>query len=195
MNVTFKTLKKHDPTANWNEGFNLRVNGKEPVFYTHAASGLPEWKSWEVLNNRQGGWYTNHDGTTYKDGSGLAHGLVLMLPNSPGFPEGRFLAGYLWGDNGEICMYPEIFREKEEAARKADSHAKAFAELCQEDSYKFEQFRKLEEAVEEESKRVEECFTLRNYKKFKHLREEVSELCKSIRKTKKRMAEDYPDYG
>jgi hypothetical protein len=148
MKTTFKTLQKHIP------GIDAGFNNKTRIYYIHSNTGL-ETRANEILCSRHDGYYTNHDGTTYKDGSGSAWGVVFTLPAMPGFPDGRFLAGYLWGDNGERVIYPEMFDSADDAARAADSHAEYFAEMQREDSARFDAM----QDAETECERAEEIAT------------------------------------
>lgn len=89
------------------------------------------------------GWYTNADGTSYRDGSGKARGIVARLTH------GRFIAGYHWGDNDERVYFPEVFTDESDAARAADSHAESFADTAREDSERFERMTRAETAAQD----------------------------------------------
>lgn len=194
-NITFETLKKHaSPQAARQIDKGLNDNGKTPVFYCHCPYGHTEEWAHEIVRLGHTGWFTQADGTTYKDGTGLARGIVLSLPPMPGYPEGRFLAGYWWGDNDERVIYPELYSDKEEAARAADSHAERWAAIARDDNEKFEAARTLENDIEDGLARLRECLVLRHRACMAYVRDEARELCESIRTMRETLRTDYADY-
>jgi hypothetical protein len=171
------------------------LNNKEPIFYWHGKD--PELNiKWahNIVSMRYTGWFTNEDGSTYKDGSGLCRGFVLTLPKMPGFPHGRFIAGYHWGDNDEYCLYPDIFQDIEKAARKADWHSERFSEMAREDNSRWNKARDLENDTEDAIKRLRECLVLRNKKCLSYVREEISEILETIRSNRDRLQNEFADY-
>lgn len=197
MKTTLATIRKYarNPGA-IDSGFNTDARGnKEPVFY-YFSEELPESFCDGVDKSiRHTGWYTNDDGTTYKDGSGKARGIVVNLPASPGFPDGRFLAGYYWGDNDERAVYPDVFSDEKEAARYADSYAEQYAEMAREDNRKFEAARHLENEIETAFTRMRECLALRHRACMSYVRDEIAELCESIRNKRQTLRTEYADYA
>lgn len=93
------------------------------------------------------GWHTMANGETFKDGTGLARGIVARLPH------GRFIAGYWWGDNGERVYFPEVHTCPRDAARAADSHAETFADSAREDSERFNRMQDAESVDDYEKAR------------------------------------------
>lgn len=153
MNISLQTLRKYAKSP---ERIDAGKNDGEPVFY-YFGDLLPHAWADDVCHGiRHTGWFTMADGTTYKDGSGKARGAVIQLPPMPGFPDGRYLAGYWWGDNGEFVVWPELYKDETEAARAADSHAEYFAESAREDNERFETM----QDAERETEKKEQLFKL-----------------------------------
>jgi hypothetical protein len=107
----------------------------------------------EVLPLDHRGWFTDDDDAT-------AEGIVARLPH------GRFLAGYVWHDNGERVYFPRVFDDERDAARMADEHALVFAESSREDSARFDAMTLAEFDVENKTLEVEKSFALRHRTKF-----------------------------
>jgi len=95
----------------------------------------------DVVRLNHTGWYTNPFGETFKDGSGLCHGVVARLA---GGGPARFVAGYRMGDHddddaGTFAMRAlyvatssdesDIEQAGQDAARVADKLASMVAEL------------------------------------------------------------------
>lgn len=181
--------------AGLSAGFNGEGLGRVSVWYSHTGphfrdeTPVHDRDAWAVSSREHHkGWYTEHDGTTSRDGSGLAWGIVARLPHS------RFIAGYQWGDNDERVYFSEIFSDEGKACRAADSHAESFAEMCKEDSYKNEQARELSESIEEAFTRLRECLALRNKACFARLRDEARELMATIREKRHELKTEFSGY-
>lgn len=134
--------------AGLNQGFNGKGFTRVPVWYGHGGAQFRDERFAHECEDGPDhtGWYTQADGATSRDGSGLARGIVGRLPH------GRFIAGYWWGDNGERVYFADVYDDEREAARMADEHARVFAEDAREDNERFEAMREAEES--EESARV-----------------------------------------
>jgi hypothetical protein len=163
---------------------------KSAMWYSHAGE---QFRGERFADECEGGpdhrgWFTQADGTTYKDGTGLARGIVARLPH------GRFIAGYWSGDNGERVYLPEVFTEEREAARAADGHAESFADMAREDNEKWEAARELESETEDAEKRLRECLALRHRACTAYVREEARELIETIRGNRARLAGEFADY-
>ena len=159
MNISLQTVRKY---ASIPEQIYSGKNDGEPVFY-YFGDLLPcAWADDVCRDIRHTGWFTNANGETFKDGSGKARGIVAQLPPAPGFPCGRFLAGYRWGDNGESTIWPELYKDETEAARAADSHAEAFAESAREDSERFDTMQDAERETEEKEREFKLAFMARH---------------------------------
>lgn len=194
MKTTLATVHKHG-NKTIDAGFNTDSRGnREPVFY-YFGSQLPE-QYCDELNSSIGhtGWHTNSDGVTCKDGSGEARGIVVALPAMPGFPDGRFMAGYVWGDNDERVLWPEVYADSSDAARMADNHAERFADMQREDNEKWETARTLEIDIEDALTRLRECLALRHRQCMTYVRDEITELCETIRDKRETLAADYAQY-
>jgi len=194
MKTTLKTLQKHGGTS-IDAGFNTDSRGiKEPVFY-YFGDLLSESFCDEVDRYiDHTGWFTNDDGTTYKDGSGKARGIVVELPSMPGFPNGRFLAGYMWGDNNERVLWPELYSGDKEAARAADSRAEYFADIQREDNRKYNAASDIETAIDDKLTRLRECIALRHKACMDYVREEIADICEQIRAHREALKTEYSDY-
>lgn len=159
MDISLYTLRKYAKSP---EQIYSGKNDGDPVFY-YFGDLLPcAWADDVCRGIRHTGWFTNADGATFKDGSGKARGIVTQLPPAPGFPGGRFLAGYWWGDNAESVVWPELYDDETEAARAADSHAEAFAESAREDSERFDAMQDAENETEEKEQEFNLAFTARH---------------------------------
>ena len=133
--------------AGLNQGFNGTGAGSVPVWYGHTG---PQFRDERFAHGCEGGpdhtgWHTQANGETFRDGTGLARGIVGRLPH------GRFIAGYWWGDNGERVYFSDVFHDEAEAANAADSHAESFADDARDDNERFEAMRDAE-SVEEPAK-------------------------------------------
>lgn len=94
------------------------LNGKGTVvWYTYQGPYFRhERDAHDIVRMRHKGYYTSSHWDE------LAFGIVASLPH------GRFLAGYRWDSNDERVYFPEVFDNREDAARMADEHARVFAE-------------------------------------------------------------------
>lgn len=168
------------------DGLNAGFNDGSPVWYSH---GGEQFKREQFADVDHNGWYTNEEGETARDGSGLARGIVVNLSH------GRFIAGYWWGDNGERVYFPEIFTDESEAARHADYLAERFAENARDDNAKYNEARRLEDESEEKRERLAECLALaRINHKREAMREEARELIARIREIRETLKSDFSAY-
>ena len=88
-------------------------------------------------------------GETYTAGTGKAGGYGYHK-ESAAFCDAIRSAGIeLYGDDGESVLWPEMFSDREDAAREADYHAEKFAEICREDDAKWNAAREIEDKIEE----------------------------------------------
>ena len=149
------------------------------IWYTHDAPAFPEKFADEVLQSRGRGYYTDIDAR------GTARGIVARLPH------GRFLAGYLWSDNGERVYFGEIHTDERDAAHAADGHAERFADEARDDSQRSTDMMDLELEINKEAERLTECFMLRQ--RGEKWRDEARDLCGTIRNKRKTLARDYGD--
>lgn len=177
MNIQFKTLKKHIPQ------FDQGSNDKNPIFYTHEKVYFQ--LAHKIIHLDYTGWFTDCENST------LAKGIVITLPAMPGFPNGRFLAGYYWGVNGETVLYPEMYADINEAAHAADSHAESFADKEREHNEKWQAARDIEYKIEIKEKRLIECLALRNKKCMSYIRAEISTICDRLRDMRHVLKTDY----
>lgn len=147
--VRFATLRSAS-------GFDQGLNDGAPVWYSHNAAMPRERFADECEGGPDHrGWYTQADGMTYVDDTGLARGIVARLSH------GRFISGYWWGDNGERVYFPEVYGDERKAARAADSHAETFAETAREDSERFNRMQNAETACDEAAENLRDCWALR----------------------------------
>jgi hypothetical protein len=192
MKTTIQTLRKYAKNP---QSLDVGSNDGTPFIYYFGAL-LPEDFSHEIIRLNHTGWFTNAEGCSYKDGSGLARGLVVSLPASPGFPEGRFLAGYYWGDNDERVLYLDLYRDKDEAARDADGYAESFAEDQREHDEKWQRARELEDEISEKSREICKLFEIRHITGkhwAEHPREILRETIAEIREMRETLRKDFAD--
>lgn len=175
-----------------NPGFNGEGFARVPVWYSH---GGEQFRGEAFAHDCEGGpdhtgWHTNHDGATYRDGSGLARGIVGRLPH------GRFIAGYWWGDNGERVYFAEIFDNERDAARAADSHAESFAEECRDDSERHDAMRDAEDEEQTARDAAMRAIQARNVSAWhrEQARDKIQEL-RDARETLKERTETYEKGG
>lgn len=133
------------------------------------------------------GWYTNEDGTTYKDGSGLCRGIVASLTHN------RFIAGYHWGDDDERVWFSEIYTDEESAARAADQHAEQFAETQREDDARFNAMHLAEFDAEEKTIELQKALVLRNIPNFGG-RDRVRNYLEKLREARKELNRAIKEY-
>lgn len=161
-------------------------DGDRAIWYTHIGPYFrDEQFADELLDLRHRGWLTNAEGETYKDGSGVARGIVARLPH------GRFLVGYWWGDNNERVYYPELYNDTDEAARAADRYAERFAEVVREHDQRWHEARQCEEAEESAVRRLRECLALRHRDCMSYVRAEAHQLVKTIRSRRHQLATEF----
>jgi nicotinamide mononucleotide adenylyltransferase len=144
--VRFATLR----TAS---GLSPGRNSNEPIWCCHDGEQFRnERDAHDIVRSLPQGWYTDDERET-------AIGIVA------GLPHGRFLAGYRWTSNdervyfGEIfdderVYFGEIFDDEDNAARAADGHAEAFAEVEREYSERWSAAQRLQDDIEEETERL-----------------------------------------
>ena len=176
MNISLTTLHKYAKNP---EQIAIGKNAGEPVFYWFGDLLPYSWADDCEDGPNHTGWFTYADGTCYKDGSGKSRGVVIQLPSVPGFPDGRYLAGYWCGDNGEFVVWPELYKDEKDAAWMADEHAETFAELAREDNERYEAMMLTEMDYENKLLEVQKAFALRHRAKFggpEHVREVIEEL-------------------
>ncbi len=171
MKTTLKTVQKYT-VCNVSEG----KNDNEPIFYGFGEFGEGEQNASGILSCRHDGWYTD------AHLNGLACGVIAEFPPRPGFPDGWFLAGYHWQENDERVYWPEVFAEKEEAARQADSHAEHFANLAREDSERFDEMQQAENKLEEVKAELQLILPARNVNQ--ELRDSVLECIKEYKEAR-----------
>lgn len=191
MKTTLQTIRKY---ARKPETIDIGKNDNEPVFY-YFGELLPEQWCDEVYRGiRHNGWFTSADGTTFKDGSGKCRGIVVSLPAAPGFPNGRHLAGYWWGDNDERVLWPELYFDADTAACAADRHAERMAEAEREHNEKWEAARDIENDIETAFHRLRECIALRHRACMAYVRDEIRDLIETIREKRETLETEYADY-
>lgn len=175
------------------QGFNGEGLGRTPVWYSMSKGNnfrdehaVHEGNRNHRINHK--GWYTEFDGTTYKDGTGLCWGIVGRLPH------GRFIAGYELGGTEKV-YFPTVYDDEDEAVSAADEHARVQAELCQEDSAEQEALREAEDLVTdlstelaEQRLRIKEAAALRHNPAFPYMAERLKELCEDCRDIKDKLA-------
>lgn len=189
MKITFETVRKHS-----RKQLDKGADGKETVFYGFGDVFDNETYAHEIVRMNYTGWFTEEDGTTYWDGWGLVRGIVAELPAMPGFNNGRFLAGYHWGDNDEKVYFPALFDNAEDAAYAADSHAESFAELQREDNAKFKRADAIQSDIAIGVIRLRECLALRNRGCMSYVRDEAHELISQIKEWRETLRTEYADF-
>lgn len=191
MKTTLQTIRKY---AKGPAAIDAGRQDGKPVFYFFGDQFEDEQFAHNILGLRYTGWFTNDEGETFVDGSGLARGIVVTLPASPGFPDGRFLAGYHWGDNDERVIWPDLYSSPEDAARDADHYAERFADQSREDSYRCNEARDLETKIDDGLTRLRECIALRHRTCMGYARDEIRDLCETIRQARETLRTDYANY-
>lgn len=136
----------------------------------------------EIVERLPRGWYTD------SECSDTAIGIVA------GLPHGRFIAGYRWTSNDERVYFPELHDDESDAAHAANGHAELFAESAREDSEKYDTARDLEAQNEDALTRLRECLVLRHKACMVYVREEVADLCATIRNNRARLQNEFSDY-
>lgn len=165
-------------------GLNPGFNGDTPVWYSH--NDGPQFRderlATDILGSDHTGYYTDTD---YSE---TARGIVARLTH------GRFIAGYEWSSNGERVYFAEVFDDEREAARSADRQAEIFADQSREDSAKYYAARDLETSIEDALHRLRECMALRHKKCMTYVRDEITEICATIRECRETLRTEYSDY-
>lgn len=162
--------------AGLNAGFDSTGPRKTAVWYTHTGEYFRD----ETEGNT--GYYTD----IFQDEK--ARGIIGRLPH------GRYIAGYTWTANDERVYFDEVFTDEKEAARMAAEHARVFAENAFEDSQACEEARTIETEIETITARLNECYALRNIKRMKYTRTEVSIACAAIREKRETLKTKYANY-
>lgn len=172
-----------DKIAVWcshGEGKNFRHEVR-----AHAHDDCPHYLSREAH-----GFYTDMDGRA------TCYPIIAML-NKGRDEEARYIAGYQWTDNGERVYFDRIFDGRgaaKEACLFAYQRAEAFADIAREDSYQYDQARKLEEKIEESLQRLRECLVMRHRTCMEYVRDEARELLETIRQSRATLKSDYAQY-
>lgn len=165
------------------DGLSQGLDDKAPIWYSHGGEQFrDERNATDILESRHTGYYTN------TDASETARGIVARLPH------GRFIAGHFWSDNGERVYFPDVFDDKRDAAHFADGRAEWFAEQSREDSARYNEARDLETKIEDGLIRLRECIALRHSACMEYVRDEIRELCETIRETRETLRTDYANY-
>lgn len=126
------------------------------------------------------GWYTDDT-----DCSETARGIVSRLTH------GRFIAGYYLTMNDERVYFPEVFADETDAAQMSDEHARVIGEQESEHAARFNAAQKLESSIEDSLERLRECLALRHRECMSYVREEIAELCATVREARKTLASEY----
>ena len=178
MKISLQTLRKYAINP---DQIDRGRNSDEPVFYWFG--NILDYSEAHdcAAHIRHRGWFTD------SDCSSKAVAVVFELPSCPGFPNGRFLAGYHWTDNGEFVAWPELFKDKTEAARRADSHAERFAELAREDNARFEAMQDAESEADEAQQAAKLAIMARNVSS-EH-RDIAREKIEELRAAREKLAE------
>lgn len=194
---------KHADPINWRDArrytlksyaaayamFSQGSNDGKPVWYCHTGETFRnERYAHEVLKLGHTGWYDNPDGESSRDGSGLIRGIVGSLSH------GRFIAGYELGSSDERVYFDCVYSDEDSAARAADSHAETIADKEREYQTIWREARDVENENENAFKRLRECIALRNRKCMGYIRDEVRELCETIRTNRARLSGEFADY-
>lgn len=165
------------------------LTGKTPVWYCHTGQQFRhEVKANEYVNKYSNGYYTNADGETSKDGSGLCYGIISMLPH------GKFIAGYFVGDNNERVYFDQMFDCEYDAASMADEHARVQAEAMQEYSQRFNDYQELTDKIDGYVERLKECLALRNKPDFEYTRRTAKHLILRINCEREEIKQSYADF-
>lgn len=190
----FNPHTRHDPAdwraardwklSSWESAYGVLSRGSQSgavVWYSHAGEVFREERdAGDIVGARSAPcWHTDTDGRE------TAYGIVARLPH------GRFLAGYRWDSNDERVYFPGVFTDETDAAYMASEHARVFADVAREDSERFEAAQALETGIEENLRRLRECIALRHRECMGYVREEVAELCESIRTARETLRTDF----
>lgn len=181
-------------------GFDTVGRRRIPVYVCYAdrhggndefrdVRAIHECEAWSrrERNDHHTGWYTDPDGVTSRDGSGLCWGIIARLSH------GRFLAGYQMGDGDSQVFRLDIHDDEQEACRAADELARIAAEHEQEYQQRWREARDLEDKAETAMQRLRECLALRHRDCMTYVREEARECIATIREARDTLARDYAD--
>ncbi len=142
--------------GSWQAAFCTLDQGAQdgtPIWYCHTGPQFRnERDAHEIIRNgHHKGWFTD------TDCSETAIGIVGMLTH------GRYIAGYRWTSNDERIYWPEVFTDENDAARRADEHARVFAENARDDSERFDAMRDAELAADDAEKTFRKEYALRHH--------------------------------
>jgi len=164
-------------------GFNGEGRSRVPVWYGFDSFLRRETWCDEVEGIGRAidhtGWFTD----THQ--SDKARGFIVALPH------GKFLAGYHLSMNDERVYFADIHDSARDAALMADEHARVIAEAETEHAEKFDAATDLESEIEQSLKRLRECIVLRHTACLEYVRDEISELCESIREKREDLATNF----
>lgn len=144
----------------------------------------------EVRRVDHTGWYTDPDGCSSRDGSGLCWGVVAYLGH------GRYLAGYVMGGTDCGGYRLDCFYDSElEAARAADGIAEQIAETERTYQQRWQEANRLHDANTDDFQELRKALALRNDPRpcFAGIREEAARLIEAIRRRREELAADYAD--
>lgn len=174
MKTTLQTLTKYS--------FKTPTLSDNDVIYYSSTPPLPiEWCDEVARSIKHRGWFDNDEGESCKDGSGIIRGFVANLPASPGFPEGRYLAGYYVGGSDCWVVNLELYNDDEEAAQVADGMAENLAEREREHGRRWRRAADLDDAIGDAKIELSKLLALRNHPKFPEVRGEIPDLIEQIR--------------
>jgi hypothetical protein len=157
------------------------LNDGQRVWYSQSGGYFRnERDAADIVSLDHTGWYT--DGEFCDE---TARGIVGSLTH------GRFIAGYLLSMNDERVYFPEVFTDEIEAARMADEHARVIGERESEHAEQWNAAQRVETRIENNLQRLRECVALRHQTCMQYVRDEITELCVSIRNDRETLATDY----
>lgn len=188
MKTTLKTFLKHcsgTPNVSVFKDGMFDMYGRRPPFEY-------QWADDVYSGIKHCGWYTDPNGETFKDGTGICRGFVIYWPETLNFPDGRWLAGYWIGGSDRWCVHPEIHDDRDDAAQEADHMAEQFAEVEREHAERWQAARDVEYEVEEGGRRLRELLLLR-HKGLDYVRDEITEVIEKIRAGRERLKSEFKD--
>ena len=177
--ATFKNVSAYCGALS--QGFNGTDKYKTPIWYSHTGE---QFRNERFCDDAawigHTGWFTGN----FQDEK--ARGIVGNLTHN------RYIAGYHWSSNDERVYFPEVYDDETEAARAADSHAKAFAESAREDSERFNAMQDAELETEEKERAFKRAFMARHVSAtHKELAREALEELRSARDALASATADY----
>lgn len=147
-----------------------------------------QWCDEAAPSIRHKGWFTDPDGVTFKDGTGLVRGIVAQLPH------GRILAGYCL-DGHNYVWYHQIYTDLDDAAHEADSLAENLAEDEREYQTKYREADSLRESIEDDKIEAGKNFALRHHKVYGFgCKVEVQALVSKIREAQHKLETEYKEF-